>query len=38
MSLENEQAYYKGVVIGFGLGTIFTALVCILLGSLIQIN
>lgn len=38
MSLENERAYYKGVVIGFGLGVIFTTLVCILLGSLIQIN
>lgn len=37
MSLENERAYYKGVVIGFGLGVIFATLLCILLGSLIQI-
>lgn len=38
MSLENERAYYKGVVVGFGLGTIFATLLCLLLGTLIQIN
>lgn len=38
MSLENERAYYKGVVVGFGLGFIFTTLLCILLLTFIQIN
>lgn len=38
MSLEIERAYYKGIVIGFGLGVIFTTLLCMLLGTFIEIN
>ena len=38
MNLENERAYYKGVVVGFGLGIIFATFLCILLVTFIQIN
>lgn len=38
MSLEIERAYYKGVVVGLGLGIIFTTLLCILLVTFIEIN